>query len=60
MISFIIMCIDLVILRPMKDMLSKEIRIYNQFLKLDTIFTPTLTTMKSSKVSIDRLTEGIN
>ena len=54
------MCIDLVILRPMKDMLLKEIRIYNQFLKLDTIFTPTLTTMKSSKVSIDRLTEGIN
>jgi hypothetical protein len=48
------------VLRPMKDMLSKEIGIYNQFLRLDIIFTPTLTTMKTSKVSIDKLTEGIN
>ncbi|CAJ0826104.1 2966_t:CDS:2 [Entrophospora sp. SA101] len=48
----------LVVSRPMKDMLSKEIGIYNHFLELDIIFTPTLTTMKtSSKASIDKLTE---
>ncbi|CAG8434431.1 1985_t:CDS:10 [Ambispora gerdemannii] len=51
--------IDVIILRPMKDMLSKEIGIYNQFTGLvdDIVITPTLTSMMSVASSIERLTE---
>ncbi|CAG8470792.1 4106_t:CDS:10 [Ambispora leptoticha] len=48
-----------IILRPMKDMLSKEIGIYNRFTGLvdDIVVTPTLTSMMPAKSSIEKLTE---
>ena len=42
----------------MKDMLSKEIVIYNQFAGLDVVYIPSVTSMMHSKASIERLTEG--
>ncbi|CAG8624724.1 956_t:CDS:2, partial [Paraglomus occultum] len=48
---------DIKVMRPMKDMLSKEIGLYNQFLDLDSVFIPSLTTMLPPKASIERLTE---
>ncbi|KAG0181848.1 Cytoplasmic tRNA 2-thiolation protein 2 [Apophysomyces sp. BC1034] len=51
---------DIVIIRPMKDMLSKEIGLYNRFCGLDKyVIAPTdWTTKMPAKSSIDRLTEG--
>ncbi|CAG8464596.1 9630_t:CDS:2 [Dentiscutata heterogama] len=49
---------DVTIVRPMKDMLSKEIGIYNKFQGFETIITNSLTSMMPQKASIDRLTEG--
>ncbi|CAG8644177.1 19498_t:CDS:10, partial [Dentiscutata erythropus] len=45
------------IVRPMKDMLSKEIGIYNKFQGFETTITNSLTSMMPQKASIDRLTE---
>lgn len=50
--------IDVIIMRPMKDMIAKEIGIYNQFQGLETLNTRTLTSRMRANVSIDRLTEG--
>ncbi|KAF7728476.1 Cytoplasmic tRNA 2-thiolation protein 2 [Apophysomyces ossiformis] len=52
---------DIVIIRPMKDMLSKEIGLYNRFCQLDQyVIAPTdWTTKMQAKSSIDRLTEGL-
>ena len=58
LIVTIIIQLDTKVMRPMKDMLSKEIGLYNQFLHLDSIFIPSLTTMLPPKASIERLTEG--
>ncbi|KAI9491663.1 hypothetical protein BDB00DRAFT_766680 [Zychaea mexicana] len=50
---------DLAILRPMKDMLSKEIGLYNRFMGLEEyVIPPTdFNTGKPAKSSIERLTE---
>ncbi|KAG9294219.1 hypothetical protein G9A89_021578 [Geosiphon pyriformis] len=48
---------DIIILRPMKDMLSKEIGIYNRFLGFDTVITLNFTSMKPARSSIEKLTE---
>ena len=50
----------LTILRPMKDMLSKEIGLYNRFKDLEKyVIPPTdFNTGKPAKSSIERLTEG--
>ena len=42
----------------MKDMLSKEIAIYNKFAGLEDVYIPSLTSMMHAKASIERLTEG--
>lgn len=42
----------------MKDMLSKEIGIYNQFAGLDDVYVQNVTSMMHAKASIERLTEG--
>ena len=57
-VTIIMIQLDTKIMRPMKDMLSKEIGLYNQFLHLDSVFIPSLTTMLPPKASIERLTEG--
>ncbi|KAI9268722.1 hypothetical protein BY458DRAFT_533839 [Sporodiniella umbellata] len=46
------------IMRPMKDMLSKEIGLYNYFSDLLVIPPYNYSTMMPTKSSIDRLTEG--
>ena len=53
---------NLAILRPMKDMLSKEIGLYNRFMGLEHyVIPPTdFNTGKPAKSSIERLTEGDN
>jgi len=48
---------DVIITRPMKDMLSKEIGIYNQFVGLDDVYIQSVTSMMHAKASIERLTE---
>ncbi|KAI8370943.1 hypothetical protein BD560DRAFT_396404 [Blakeslea trispora] len=50
---------DLCIMRPMKDMLSKEIGLYNHFFKIDHFVLPPFNfgTMMPAKTSIERLTE---
>ncbi|RIA91741.1 hypothetical protein C1645_847160 [Glomus cerebriforme] len=48
---------DVIITRPMKDMLSKEIGIYNQFAGLEDIYIQSVTSMMHAKASIERLTE---
>ncbi|KAL0075310.1 hypothetical protein J3Q64DRAFT_1648639 [Phycomyces blakesleeanus] len=50
---------DLVIMRPMKDMLAKEIALYNRYYGLDAhVIAPTQWgTRMAAKTSIDRLTE---
>ncbi|KAI8146241.1 hypothetical protein BJV82DRAFT_510110 [Fennellomyces sp. T-0311] len=50
---------DLAILRPMKDMLSKEIGLYNRFMGFEQyVIPPTdFNTGKPAKTSIERLTE---
>ncbi|RCH94100.1 Cytoplasmic tRNA 2-thiolation protein 2, partial [Rhizopus stolonifer] len=50
---------DVCIMRPMKDMLSKEIGFYNYFFKIDKfVLSPfNFGTMMAGKTSIDRLTE---
>lgn len=50
---------DLCIMRPMKDMLSKEIGFYNYFSKIDQYILPAynFSTMMPAKSSIERLTE---
>uniref|UniRef100_U9SUL9 Cytoplasmic tRNA 2-thiolation protein 2 n=1 Tax=Rhizophagus irregularis (strain DAOM 181602 / DAOM 197198 / MUCL 43194) TaxID=747089 RepID=U9SUL9_RHIID len=48
---------DVIITRPMKDMLSKEIGIYNQFAGLDDVYVQNVTSMMHAKASIERLTE---
>lgn len=52
---------DLAILRPMKDILSKEIGLYNRFCNLEKyVLAPTNWATKAPpKNSIERLTEGI-
>ena len=48
-----------VFIRPMKDILSKEIGIYNHFMKIESIHRPTFTTLSTNpKDSIEHLTEG--
>ena len=42
----------------MKDMLSKEIAIYNKFAGLEDVYIPSVTSMMHIKASIERLTEG--
>ncbi len=42
----------------MKDMLLKEIGIYNQFAGLESVYIPSVTSMMHPKASIERLTEG--
>ncbi|KAI9480418.1 MAG: hypothetical protein EXX96DRAFT_562519 [Benjaminiella poitrasii] len=51
---------DLCIMRPMKDMLSKEIGLYNHYTNLDQyIISPlNFSTMMPARSSIDRLTEN--
>ncbi|KAG1470882.1 hypothetical protein G6F56_002432 [Rhizopus delemar] len=46
------------IMRPMKDMLSKEIGLYNHFSALQVLPPYNYSTMMPPKSSIDRLTEG--
>lgn len=50
---------DVCIMRPMKDMLSKEIGFYNYFNKIDQYIMPAynFSTMMPAKSSIERLTE---
>ncbi|RHZ75829.1 hypothetical protein Glove_209g99 [Diversispora epigaea] len=48
---------DVIISRPMKDMISKEIGLYNHYLGFETVFIPSLTSLQPSKSSIERLTE---
>ncbi|CAG8603202.1 5242_t:CDS:2 [Cetraspora pellucida] len=48
---------DVTIVRPMKDMLSKEIGIYNKFQGFEATIISSLTSMMPPKSSIDRLTE---
>ncbi|GBC00104.1 hypothetical protein RclHR1_03750003 [Rhizophagus clarus] len=48
---------DVIITRPMKDMLAKEIGIYNQFIGLDDVYIQGVTSMMHAKASIERLTE---
>ncbi|KAI9001643.1 hypothetical protein BC832DRAFT_562229 [Gaertneriomyces semiglobifer] len=47
----------LILLRPIRDILSKEVAAYNRFERLDCVVTRTLTTGLPAKASIDRLTE---
>ncbi|KAG2236174.1 hypothetical protein INT48_003793 [Thamnidium elegans] len=50
---------DICVMRPMKDMLSKEIGFYNYFSKIDKYIMPAFnfSTMMPAKSSIERLTE---
>jgi cytoplasmic tRNA 2-thiolation protein 2 len=64
-VLFITICIDritetLVFLRPLRDLLSKEIGVYNWFKGLDTslVLRPTMVSRHPIKGSIERLTEG--
>ncbi|TPX67705.1 hypothetical protein SpCBS45565_g03593 [Spizellomyces sp. 'palustris'] len=47
----------LVVARPLRDVLSKEVAVYNQYTDLDAVVMPALTTAMPAKSSIDRLTE---
>ena len=50
---------DLKLLRPLKDILSKEIGIFNYYKNIEPIIIPTFTTKAvNPKTSIDHLTEG--
>lgn len=50
---------DTCVMRPMKDMLSKEIGFYNHFTKINKYIVPAynFSTMMPAKSSIERLTE---
>ncbi|ESP02605.1 hypothetical protein LOTGIDRAFT_237923 [Lottia gigantea] len=48
---------DIVILRPIRDLSIKEVAVYNQMNKLDSVFIPTLSTKAPSISSIEKLTE---
>ncbi|KAI9098914.1 hypothetical protein DFS34DRAFT_649612 [Phlyctochytrium arcticum] len=48
---------DMLIVRPLKDVLAKEVGVYNRYAGLDPVVSPTLTTAMPGKTSIDRLTE---
>lgn len=50
---------DICVMRPMKDMLSKEIGFYNHFAKIDKYILPAynFSTKMPAKSSIERLTE---
>ncbi|KAJ1916000.1 Cytoplasmic tRNA 2-thiolation protein 2 [Mycoemilia scoparia] len=47
------------IIRPMKDMLGKEVGYFNHCMGIDTAIVPTFTTRAPQKASIDRLTESL-
>jgi cytoplasmic tRNA 2-thiolation protein 2 len=51
---------NMTIIRPMKDMLAKEIAVYNRNHNIDGFVIPTTnwSTKATSKSSIERLTEG--
>jgi hypothetical protein len=49
-----------VMLRPLRDWLSKEVGLYLHFHGLTTVLVPTLTTrVAAATASIDHLTEGV-
>ncbi|KAJ3266141.1 Cytoplasmic tRNA 2-thiolation protein 2 [Borealophlyctis nickersoniae] len=48
---------DVIVLRPFRDILSKEIGLYNEYENLTSVHVPTLTTGMPARSSIDRLTE---
>lgn len=50
----------IIIWRPMKDILSKEIAFYNRFMRHDICAVTDFTTAMTSRASIDRLTEGFS
>ncbi|KAJ1336647.1 hypothetical protein BSLG_006966 [Batrachochytrium salamandrivorans] len=49
---------DVHLLRPMRDILSKEIGIFNHLCKLETVAHTSFATLLPTKTSIDRLSQG--
>ncbi|XP_066273775.1 cytoplasmic tRNA 2-thiolation protein 2-like [Branchiostoma lanceolatum] len=49
---------DVVIVRPMRDFIAKEISMYNTICQLESVFLPTLSTRAAEKASIGHLTEA--
>ncbi|XP_035667232.1 cytoplasmic tRNA 2-thiolation protein 2-like [Branchiostoma floridae] len=49
---------DVVIVRPMRDFIAKEISMYNTICQVESAFLPTLTTRVAEKASIGHLTEA--
>ncbi|PNF40658.1 hypothetical protein B7P43_G05899 [Cryptotermes secundus] len=48
---------DVMLLRPMRDFMKKEVVFYNIFNKLESVFIPSLGTKANAHVSIQKLTE---
>lgn len=49
---------DVMLLRPMRDFMKKEVVFYNIFNKLESVFIPSLGTKANAHVSIQKLTEA--
>jgi len=49
---------DVMVLRPLRDFLAKEIVLYNSLQNIEPTILPNMSTMESSTASLDRLTEG--
>ncbi|XP_078689420.1 cytoplasmic tRNA 2-thiolation protein 2-like [Branchiostoma floridae x Branchiostoma belcheri] len=49
---------DVVIVRPMRDFIAKEISMYNTICQVESVFLPMLTTKVAEKASIGHLTEA--
>ena len=45
---------------PMKDALSKEVAMYNRYKNIEAVFIPTAATKSNPKFSIDTLTESMH
>ncbi|KAK7505766.1 hypothetical protein BaRGS_00003037 [Batillaria attramentaria] len=48
---------DVMVIRPLRDLNSKEVALYNVLNQVETVFIPALTTKTAAGSSIDRLTE---
>jgi len=49
---------DIMVLRPLRDFLAKEIVLYNSLQNIEPTILPNMSTKESSTASLDRLTEG--